>query len=80
MEFNDREGLIRRGANLYEAAEEAGQPFRYNGTVVQGTVEMSNVNVIREMVNLINVQRSYEANQKVIQAYDETLGKVVNEV
>lgn len=80
VEFNDREGLIRRGANLYEATEEAGQPFRYNGTVVQGTIEMSNVNVIREMVNLINVQRSYEANQKVIQAYDETLGKVVNEV
>ncbi len=80
VEFNDREGLIRRGANLYEAAVEAGQPFRYNGTIVQGTVEMSNVNVIREMVNLINVQRSYEANQKVVQAYDETLGKMVNEV
>ena len=36
---------------------------------------MSNVNVIREMVNLISVQRAYEANAKVVQAHDETLGK-----
>src|SRR5690554_732390 len=45
VEFNEREGLLRRGANLYEATPEAGQPFRYTDTtVVQGAVEMSNVN------------------------------------
>jgi flagellar basal-body rod protein FlgF len=38
------------------------------------------VNVVREMVNLINIQRAYEANQKVVQAFDETLGKIINEV
>jgi len=81
VEFNNRDGLVRRGANLYEATEEAGLPFRYRDTqVVQGALEMSNVNVIREMVNLISVQRAYEANAKVIQAYDETLGKAVNEI
>lgn len=80
VEFNDREGLIRRGANLYEALPEAGDPFRYRAEVAPGTLEMANVNVIREMVNLINIQRSYEANQKVIQVYDDTLGKVVNEI
>lgn len=81
VEFNDRDGLLRRGANLYEATEAAGLPFRYRDTqVVQGAVEMSNVNVIREMVNLISVQRAYEANAKVVQAYDETLGKAVNEI
>lgn len=41
---------------------------------------MANVNTVREMVNLIEVQRAYEANQKVIQAFDETLGKLVNEI
>ena len=35
---------------------------------------------VKEMVNLIEVQRAYEANQKVIQAFDETLGKLINEV
>ncbi|MGI6148863.1 MAG: flagellar basal-body rod protein FlgF [Firmicutes bacterium] len=81
VEFTDRDGLLRRGANLYEATPEAGPPFRYRDTtVVQGAVEMANVNVIREMVNLISVQRAYEANAKVVQAYDETLGKAVNEI
>ena len=81
VEFNDRDGLIRRGANLYEATEEAGLPFRYTDTsVVQGAVEMANVNVVREMVNLISAQRAYEANAKVVQAYDETLGKAVNDI
>ncbi|NMB20805.1 MAG: flagellar hook-basal body protein [Firmicutes bacterium] len=80
VEFNDRDGLLRRGANLYEALPEAGTPFRYQATIVPGAIEMANVNVVREMVNLINIQRSYEANQKVVQAFDETLGKIINEV
>ncbi|NLL47031.1 MAG: flagellar hook-basal body protein [Firmicutes bacterium] len=80
VEFNDRDGLLRRGANLYEALPEAGDPFRYQATMVPGAIELANVNVVREMVNLINIQRSYEANQKVVQAFDETLGKIINEV
>lgn len=80
VEFNDRNGLVRHGANLYEAPPEAGNPFRYQATVAPGTIEMANVNVVREMVNLINIQRSYEANQKVVQAFDETLGKIINDV
>ncbi|MDI9486234.1 MAG: flagellar basal-body rod protein FlgF [Bacillota bacterium] len=80
VEFNDRDALVRRGANLFEAQPEAGTPFRYRATVAPGTIELANVNVVSEMVNLINIQRSYEANQKVIQAFDETLGKIINEV
>lgn len=80
VEFNDREGLIRRGANLFEATEEAGDPFRYQATIAPGVIETANVNVVREMVNLINIQRAYEANQKVVQAFDDTLGKVINDV
>jgi len=80
VEFNDRNGLVRHGSNLYEALPEAGDPFRYQATLALGTLEMANVNVVREMVNLITIQRSYEANQKVVQAFDETLGKIINEV
>lgn len=53
-------------------------PFRYRSTVIQGSLEMANVNTVREMVNLIEVQRAYESSQKVIQAFDETLGKLIN--
>lgn len=80
VEFNDRDGLIRRGANLFEAAPEAGDPFRYPAVLAPGVIELSNVNVVREMVNLINIQRAYEANQKVVQAFDESLGKIINDV
>lgn len=80
VEFNDRDGLVRRGANLFEASAEAGQPFRYRATLVPGALEQANVNVVTEMVNLITIQRAYEANQKVVQSYDETLGKLINEV
>jgi flagellar basal-body rod protein FlgG len=80
VEFNDRNGLVRRGSNLFEALEMAGDPFRYRATLVPGALELANVNVVTEMVNLITIQRSYEANQKVVQSYDETLGKLVNEI
>lgn len=80
VEFNEREGLVRRGEGLYEATPEAGDPFRFRGVVLQGALEMPNVNVVKEMVHMIEVHRSYEANQKVVQAYDETLSKAVNEI
>ena len=48
--------------------------------VRQGHLEMANVNVVKEMIDLIAVMRAYEANQKIIQAHDETLGKAVNEM
>lgn len=80
VEFLDRAGLEKQGSNRYQATPEAGQPVRFRSQVVQGSLEMANVNLVREMVNLIEVQRAYEANQKVVQAYDETLGKAVNEI
>ena len=80
VEFTDRTGLANQGGNRYIATAAAGLPFRYRSTVIQGSLEMANVNTVREMVNLIEVQRAYEANQRVIQAFDETLGKLINEV
>jgi flagellar basal-body rod protein FlgG len=52
----------------------------FTGTVQQGYLELSNVNVVREMVDMITVMRSYEANQKILQAQDSTLERAVNEV
>jgi flagellar basal-body rod protein FlgF len=48
--------------------------------VYQGFLESSNVNPVVEMVNLIEVHRSYEANQRMIQAHDAALGRAINEV
>jgi flagellar basal-body rod protein FlgG len=51
-----------------------------NIRVLQGYLEGANVNTITEMVNMIAVQRSYEANQKAMQTHDAALEKAVNEV
>lgn len=46
----------------------------------QGFLEQSNINPLDELVKMIEISRSFESNQRVIQSLDETLGKAVNEV
>lgn len=78
-EFADTSVLRKYGNNLIRA--EAGfETLEFTGTIQQGATEMSNVNIVREMVDMITVLRSYEANQKVLQAMDSTLDKAVNQV
>jgi flagellar basal-body rod protein FlgG len=78
-EFTDTSALSKYGSNLVEASGAAGER-EFTGTVVQGFVEQSNVNVVREMVDMITVMRAYEASQKILLAQDGTLEKAVNEV
>ncbi len=78
-DFADTSALRKYGSNLL-TVEGDPQERDFTGTVVQGYTEQSNVNVVSEMVNMIEVTRAYEANQKLLQAQDETLGKAVNEV
>lgn len=78
-EFTDTTALEKFGNNLVSANINAATR-QFTGTVEQGSTELSNVNIIREMVDMITVMRSYEANQKVMQAQDGTLEKAVNEV
>lgn len=79
VEFTDEKQLTKEGASLFAApAGENGRPGA--SSVRQGFLEMSNVNVISEMVNLISNYRAYEINGKVVQAHDQLLGKAANEV
>lgn len=78
-QFEDTSILRKLGNNLITALNTEGIQ-EFTGEVRQGHLEQSNVNTIREMVDMISVMRSYEANQKVVSAVDETLGKAVNEV
>jgi len=67
------------GNNLYEASPSSGvaqilQPgLNGAGTLKQGSLEASNVNVVEEMVNMIETQRAYEINSKAISAVDGML-------
>jgi len=77
--FNNPTGLLSLGGNLYSASDASGDPIPGNpgvdnyGTIAQGTLEMSNVDVVAEMINMINVQRAYELSSKVIQSGDDIL-------
>lgn len=77
--FEDTKSLRKVGNNLI-ATEGQPKEAEFKGRVLQGVLEGSNVNPIREMVNMINVMRAYEANQKILSTHDQTLGKAVNEV
>lgn len=74
------QGLQKQGDNLWSLTDAAGVLQPSEARVHAGYVEQSNVEAVRSMVELISAFRSYEANQKVIQAYDATLGKAVNEL
>lgn len=58
-------------ANVYTGKERPGAVGF--GTLLQGFLETSNVNVVQEITNLITAQRAYEMNSKVIEASDEMM-------
>ena len=77
--FMNPAGLQSLGQNLLKESPASGTPqvltpgLNGAGTLVQGTFEASNVNVVEEMVNMIETQRAYEINSKAISAVDGML-------
>lgn len=76
------DGLTPMGDNLYVPSHTSGDVYYGEpgqegmGTVAQGFLEGSNVNLIEEITNLVLAQRGYEINAKVLQAADEMLAIV----
>jgi flagellar basal-body rod protein FlgG len=77
LRFARTAGMTKEGENLYTATNAVSAT---NYQVVQGSLEHSNVNTIRQMVEMITVSRSYDANQRALTAHDETLAKAVVEL
>jgi flagellar basal-body rod protein FlgG len=82
--FVNPSGLQSMGQNLMKETPASGAPQVVRptqggaGSLMQGTLEASNVNVVEEMVNMIETQRAYEINSKAISAVDGML-KYVNQ-
>jgi flagellar basal-body rod protein FlgF len=76
--------LKKEGNSYWKTTEESGDAFILGGTerprVRQGFLEAANVNAVSEMVDMIEVNRAYDANQRTIQTEDSLLGKLLNEV
>ena len=78
-DFEDYDYLKKYGENYYDEVDGATQ-IESQATLYTGMLEASNVQTVKEMVNLINYQRAYETNQKMIQAHNETLDIAVNQL
>lgn len=83
-DFVNPAGLQPRGENLLTESGSSGTASTSTpglnglGTLQQGAVESSNVNVVEEMVNMIQTQRAYEMNTKAISAADQMLQYIAN--
>lgn len=80
--FINPTGLEAVGNNLYRESAASGAPIvgtpgqAEYGTLTQGALETSNVNVVEELVNMIETQRAYEMNSKAISTTDQMLSFV----
>lgn len=86
VDFTNYAGLEAIGNNLFletaaSGAPQAGTPGMNGlGTVLQNTLENSNVSVVEELVNMITTQRAYEMNSKVISTADQMLSFITQKL
>jgi flagellar basal-body rod protein FlgG len=82
VEFEQPTRLVREGNNLFSASDELREKSAAaaNTIVEQGSLEMSNVDLPREMIQMMLGMRAYEANQRVIQGIDASIGQLIEQV
>ncbi len=79
VNFMNPAGMMAKGGNLFQATDSSGDPIYGQpgedglGTLMQGYLEKSNVDVAQEMIDLIIAQRAYEVNAKAIKTADDLM-------
>jgi flagellar basal-body rod protein FlgG len=72
------------GQNLFQQTDSSGPPLQANpgqngiGTILQSTLELSNVDPVNELVSLITTQRAFEMNSQAVQAADQIMQLITN--
>ena len=79
VDFEDKHTLRKYGDNFYDVTPQSTE-IAFTGRVNQGNLESSNVNAVREMVEMVSASRLYEANQRLISMHDTILGKISTEL
>ncbi len=83
--FPNPSGLKALGSNIYEVSAASGEPadalpgLQGAGTIRQGYLEASNVEIVDEMVRMLSAQRAFEINSKAMEAADDML-RIVNNI
>lgn len=77
--------LVKRGDGFYTVTDDGALPSAYDAegitfTVRQAALEQANVDPVQTMTEMLTAFRTFEANQKVLQAYDRSMDKAVNEI
>jgi len=86
VDFINPQGLQAIGNNLFKETIASGNPVEGEagllglGTIEQGSLEASNVEVVEELVNMITTQRAYEMNSKVVSTADQMLQFITNNI
>jgi|694.fasta_scaffold75362_2 flagellar basal-body rod protein FlgG len=84
VSFINPDGLMKLGENMYQVTDASGQPIQGNpgqnglGVIRQGSLEKSNVEPVKELIDLITTQRGFELNSQAIQAGDQILQQIAN--
>lgn len=82
--FINPQGLLKLGENLYQQTDASGPPTVGNpgtnglGLIRQNTLELSNVEPVQQLIDLITTQRAFELNSQTVQAGDQVLQLVAN--
>ncbi len=77
-EIGDPDNMVRSHGGFILGPNNTGYNRPVEDTIIRhGSLEQSNVSATTEMINLINVSRSFQVNQKVIQQHDDLLGKAI---
>lgn len=83
-QFINPDGLLKIGENLYQQSDSSGTPQldnpgnNGNGILRQGNLEVSNVEPVRELIDLITTQRAFELNSQAVQAGDQMMQTIAN--
>jgi len=84
VDFTRERYLKKEGNSFWKSTFESGEAVQTqlgaDTKVIQGFLEGSNVNPVTEMVKMIEINRAYEANQKVIQSQDSLTGRLFNDI
>lgn len=80
VDIDNYDYMEKYGENLYTLTDGGNVIGAPNTEVLQGCLEASNVNVVDEMVNMIQIARAYEAGQKMIQTVDSSLQIAANQI
>lgn len=80
VNFEDSQALRKAGHNLFINSDPENQVIGFEGEVIQGFIEGSNVDAVSEVIEMMTATRNYESNAQIIRMIDESLDKTVNEI